>query len=362
MLRKFQIKGILDRLAGGILSEEAIRDEISRCFSNVDVNTEQLKGLNPPGHYLDDYVNDSILENEGHSPNSELTQKHMLLRAVESDQADAKVLEEILRSYNYGSSIGLKLGLRETRTEDKRYTLMTERGAEVCLYHDGKLFVLSGTAKAKPLDVMPYSAIQKKVSSRPRYWMSRSRFNDWLNDRLYTHRSLNRNLINLVESGELEEGTFLTSSGKILYGDTDEIASHIFELAKKKDLIIRRYSDKDGNIRLPRKRNESQSSESQVRTEGQRYLESLSPSIIQGRIFSDGGSYKAYTIGNITFAEFDLDQHATYLFDASDFSPEGFLSRKDIRENGSLGYITRIIHGDMDSWKKQVDEYIRDSC
>jgi len=157
----------------------------------------------------------------------------------------------------------------------------------------------------------------------------------------------------------LKDGNLYDSSLRPLYGYAEEIAAGVFLQVINGKLILPAPDKPEGYV----VRGDTKpiiDTEPQYRHWGQVHLAKLNPErVTDGKLLGSGGSYKAFVYGGKTVVEFDQPDHATYLFDTSDFEILSVWNRSKILETNPNGFRGRILHHeDRGKWRTLVERFI----
>ena len=164
----------------------------------------------------------------------------------------------------------------------------------------------------------------------------------------------------------IREGDICTSRGAVLLGESADYARAIFEQVQNGVEIFPEPEELKG-YRIPSKTKVAKQEESEhaleMRTFGQEFLKSLSPTkIIEGELFGTGHSYKAFVFGNRIVVESDEEQHATYFLSREQFETLRQRSRRELLTEQPEGFLGRAIHPSdgQDSWKDSIARYVQE--
>jgi hypothetical protein len=173
-------------------------------------------------------------------------------------------------------------------------------------------------------------------------------------DELVNLRDYSREYLkNLIDYQELPEGSFFDYNGVALSEGNQEEARKIFSHVLVGDTVLPRSKEKRGyHVQV---KNSGKGQDLEARTWGQEYLKEYEPErTIKGELLGSNSSYLAFTFGNLTVAEFDQEDRATYLFDTRQFDDLRQMNRAKLLREKPEGFLGRVIHDR--NWKDNIRE------
>ena len=181
-------------------------------------------------------------------------------------------------------------------------------------------------------------------------------------ERILTPKRTGADFHTRVITRYLPPDLYLTSDGVILTGEAANKVATYFDLAQNNRSLMNRISqmtDDNGRVRNFCREARGEERVVSVRTETQQYLEQFATSVIEGATFANGGSYKAFEIGEYTFLEFNQTDNATYVFRTESWDPNTTFSRDEIRKTSKLGFVRRYNHDKgFTSWRRTIDRIV----
>jgi hypothetical protein len=154
----------------------------------------------------------------------------------------------------------------------------------------------------------------------------------------------------------LQEGEFYDICLRPLTGESRRIAAEVFKQVKEGVEIFPEPKEQRGY--KVREKGRGTGSKRLPRTEGQLFLETLSPEeIIEGQLFGSGHSFCAYVIRGKVVVESDESGDATYVFSREQFESLRTCPRSTLLRQQPDGFAGRVIHKD-EQWKEGILAYI----